>query len=52
VSRFKEFNARFSSPVYPGQTITTEGWKENGRYIIQANTGKDIVLSNGYAIVE
>jgi acyl dehydratase len=52
VNRFKEFNGRFSSPVYPGETITTEGWKEDGRYIIQANTGKNIVFSNAYAVVE
>ena len=52
LNRFKEFSARFSSPVYPGETITTEGWKETGRYIIQAHTGKDIVISNSYAIVE
>jgi len=52
VNRFKEFSARFSSPVYPGETITTEGWKENNRYIIQAHTGKNIVISNAYAIVE
>jgi len=52
VNRFKEFSARFSSPVYPGETITTEGWKVDDRYIIQANTGENIVISNGYAIVE
>jgi len=52
VNRFKEFSARFSLPVYPGDTITTEGWKDNGRFIIQAHTGKGIVISNGYAIVE
>ena len=52
VSRFKEFNARFSSPVYLGDTITTEGWKLNNRYIIQARTEQAVVISNGYAVVE
>lgn len=53
VSRFKEFRARFSSVVYPGETLTTEGWKDNGRYIIQVKTDRDaVVLSNAYAIVE
>lgn len=52
VSRFKEFEARFSKFVYPGDTITTEGWKVNGRYIIQAHTEKNVVLSRAYAVVE
>ena len=52
ISRFKEFNARFSSPVYLGDTITTEGWKLNNRYIIQARTEQAVVISNGYAVVE
>lgn len=52
VSRFKEFSARFSSPVYPGETLTTEGWKVKDRYIIQARTEQNTVISNSYAIVE
>ena len=52
VSRFKEFGARFSKFVYPGDTITTEGWKHNGKYIIQAKTERNVVLSRAYAVVE
>ncbi len=52
VSRFKEFNARFKGVVFPGETLTTEGWKENGRYIIQTRKGDAVVLGNAYAIVE
>jgi acyl dehydratase len=52
VSRFKEFSARFSSPVYPGDTLTTEGWKVKDRYIIQARTEQNVVISNSYAIIE
>jgi len=52
VTRFKEFGARFSKFVYPGDTITTEGWKTNGKYIIQTKTEKNIVLSHAYAVVE
>jgi acyl dehydratase len=52
VSRFKEFNARFKSVVYPGETLTTEGWKDNGRYIIQVRKDNTVVLGNAYAIVE
>ena len=53
VARFKEFKARFTSEVYPGETLTTEGWKDNGRYIIQVRTERGaVVLGNAYAIVE
>lgn len=52
VSRFKEFKARFTNVVYPGETLTTEGWKDNDRYIIQVRKDKTIVLSNAYAIID
>ena len=52
VERFKEFKARFTSEVYPGETLTTEGWKDNGGYIIQVKTERAIVLGNAFAIVE
>ena len=52
VSRFKEFNARFKGVVFPGETLTTEGWKDNGRYIIQVRKENTVVLGNAYAIVE
>ncbi|MBW2053563.1 MAG: MaoC family dehydratase N-terminal domain-containing protein, partial [Deltaproteobacteria bacterium] len=29
-ARFKEFKARFSDVVYPGETLTTKGWKDKG----------------------
>lgn len=52
VARFKEFKARFTSEVYPGETLTTEGWKDNRRYIIQVRTERGaVVLGNAYAIV-
>jgi len=51
-SRFREFKARFSDVVYPGETLTTKGWKkENGKYIIQTRTERGVVISNSYAIV-
>ena len=52
VTRFKEFGARFSKFVYPGDTIITEGWKHIGRYIIQAHTEKNVVLSRAYVVVD
>lgn len=52
VERLKEFKARFTSEVYPGETLTTEGWKQNERYIIQVKTERSVVLGNAYALVK
>ncbi|MFX1453220.1 MAG: MaoC/PaaZ C-terminal domain-containing protein [Promethearchaeota archaeon] len=52
VARLKEFKARFTSEVYPGETLTTEGWKDDERYIIQVRTERAIVLGNAYALVD
>lgn len=52
VSRFKEFKVRFTNVVYPGESLTTEGWKDNGRYLIQVKTERDIVLSNAFVIID
>jgi acyl dehydratase len=52
VARLEEFSARFSDVVYPGDTLTTEGWKSGGGYTIQARTDRSIVLSNARAVIE
>ncbi len=49
--RFKSFFARFSGVVYPGDTLTTEGWQVSpGKYVVSAKTqdGRQ-VLSNAIA---
>jgi len=52
VSRFKEFRVRFANVVYPGEPLIIEGWKVNGKYIIQVRTERAVVLNNAYAIIE
>jgi acyl dehydratase len=53
VSRFREFKARFSGVVYPGETLTTEGWEDGpGRYLIIARTDRGEVLNRAYASVQ
>jgi acyl dehydratase len=50
--KLKSFGARFSGVVFPGDTLTTRGWKEGGQYIVTTSTqeGK-VVLSNAIAEV-
>ena len=53
VARFKEFRARFSGVVYPGDTMVADGWMdEGGRCLIRSRTERGVVLSHAYAIVE
>jgi len=46
VARFKEFKARFSGVVYPGENLTTSGWKDNGRYLIRVTSDRALVVKN------
>lgn len=51
-ARFKRMDCRFSSPVYPGETIVTDIWDEGGgRYAFRAKVAERdlVVLNNGYA---
>lgn len=52
-SRLKEMNVRFSSPVYPGETIRTEIWREAGFLSWRAKVVErdQVVLNNGRAVV-
>ncbi len=53
VDRFKEFKARLSGVVYPGESLVTEGWVDKGgRYLIRSRTQRGVVLSHACARVE
>jgi acyl dehydratase len=50
-ARIKRFDVRFSSPVYPGETILTEIWVEgSGKAAYRAKVVERdvVVLNNGY----
>jgi acyl dehydratase len=52
-AKLRSFGARFSQVVFPGDTLTTRGWKsEPGKYVVTTSTqdGK-VVLANAIAEV-
>ena len=51
-ARLKSFYGRFSRPIWPGETIITEGWREDGRVIVRAATKErptDYMFTNAFA---
>jgi acyl dehydratase len=51
-ARLRKLNVRFASPVYPGETLRTQVWREcAGRAAFRVRAvGRDaVVLNNGYA---
>ncbi|HEY8430850.1 MAG TPA: MaoC/PaaZ C-terminal domain-containing protein [Sandaracinaceae bacterium] len=51
-ARLRTFSGRFSRPIWPGETIVTEGWREDGRVIVRASAKErpgDYVFTNAYA---
>ena len=53
VTRFKSLDLRFSAPVYPGETIRTEMWRDDGVVSFRSTAleRKVVVLNNGRAEV-
>lgn len=52
-ARLRSMNLRFSAPVYPGETIRTEMWRDEAVISFRARVVERdvIVLNNGYAEV-
>jgi acyl dehydratase len=52
-ARLKSIQVRFSSPVYPGETIRTEMWPDGSRVAFRARVVERnvVVLNNGLATV-
>lgn len=48
-TRVKEYRARFSRPVMPGETITAKAWKlEDGFYAVEAETENNQIINQAY----
>ena len=52
-SRLKEIHLRFSSPVFPGETISTEIWRDGATISFRARSleRNQVVLNNGRASI-
>lgn len=50
-SRVKHLSARFTKPVWPGDTLATEGWIDGDRAWLRTTSraSGEVVLSHGYA---
>jgi acyl dehydratase len=48
-ARFRRLKVRFSSPVYPGDTLRVLAWREApGRVVFEARVGEQVVVSNAW----
>jgi acyl dehydratase len=53
-ARFRSFHGQFRNPFWPGETIVTEGWREEGRVVVRAFAKErpaDPVFGNAWADV-
>lgn len=53
-ARFRSLSGQFRKPVWPGDTIVTEGWSEDGRVILRASAKErpgEYVFTNAQAEV-
>ncbi len=51
-SRLRTLAGRFSKPVWPGDTLITRGWREDGRVLVVAGTKEhpeEPIFTNGWA---
>jgi acyl dehydratase len=54
-SKLSAFGCKFTKPVWPGDTLVTEGWKlDGGRVALQVKVKErdEIVAGNAFAIIE
>lgn len=51
-AKLKYFAGRFSRPVWPGDTMITKGWREEGRVVVVGGTKEnpeEPVFTNAWA---
>lgn len=53
VGRFREFRARFTDVVYPGDTLVTESWDlGGGKYAVRTRSDRGTVLDNAWVTID
>lgn len=50
-ARFKAMSARFSKPVFPGETLRTDIWQSGGTLLFRTFVGDRLVLDAGEAVI-